>query len=328
MKKILYLILLLCVFGCKKIDFGNPPVLVREDSILNNQSAYMIVLGDIQTYTMDAVNMPYLQNTISWIWSQKQYEKNISSILQVGDVTDCNSTQHWERFYDCTLPIAKEILYVTCVGNHDYDWDAEAKINDRKSTHINKYALFPLTSRSIVEYFEKGRMENIIVANTINGERCDILVLEFGPRVEVLKWADRYVSSHPDRKFILMTHEYLTRAGKRISEESYAELQLRNTTWTTPEQVWQQLVKNNDNIVCVLCGHNGFSAQLFSENSVGRKVPQILFNLQYQNNGGDGWIQLWEFPQQGDSVSVSVYNTITREFHPDPSTSFKFRYRY
>ena len=43
---------------------------------------------------------------------------------------------------------------------------------------------------------------------------------------------------------------------------------------------------------------------------------------------GDSWVQLWEFPEQGDSVSVSIYNTIRREFHSNPETSFKFRYRY
>lgn len=302
--------------------------LMDPDPILRMDVQYIAVLGDIQEYTGSVVFYPYLEHTMNWLWSQKQHGLPINCVLHVGDVTWNNSSAQWSNFYKCTAPCAEDLLYVTCTGNHDYTWDDESLINDRSSTRINEYAAFPLTRSRIVAAFEPNKIENIVVEHTIHGMPFDLLILEFGPRTEVLAWANDYVASHPDRKFILMTHEFLTSKGSRIHSDSYAERQFRNTTASSPEQVWRQLVKENDNILCVLCGHNGFSARLFTKNSAGRPVPQILFNLQYQENGGDGWIQLWEFPFYGDSVSVSVYNTIRREFHPDPATSFKFRYRY
>ena len=102
---------------------------------------------------------------------------------------------------------------------------------------------------------------------------------------------------------------------------------MRNTTVTTPRQLWENLISENDNIVCLLCGHNGFSAHLTTLNKSGRDVEQILFNLQYQANGGDGWVQIWEFPKDKDYATVEVYNTITRQFHPDIH-SFQFKYKY
>ena len=126
-----------------------------------------------------------------------------------------------------------------------------------------------------------------------------------------------------------MTHEYLARKGERVSADSYAELQLRNTTWSTPEKLWTDLIKDNNNIVCVLCGHNGFYGRKFSLNSHGRMVPQVLFNLQYQDHGGDGLIQLWEFPQNNDSVYIDIYHTIQRAWYRDEIFDrFSFRYIY
>lgn len=314
------------LLSCSKMDFELQAE--EEDLILNNQSEYIIVLGDLQIYTSQISNLPYYKGTMDWIWSQTQYGRSINCILQVGDVTDYNSAEHWQWFYNCTVAVAEKIPYITCTGNHDYDWDENGKIYNRNSSLINSYAAFPLTYEKITTFYEEGKIDNIVVSNKIFGEIYDIIVLEFGPRTEVVRWANEYVSSHPERKFILMTHEFLSRQGERVSSGSYAEWQIRNSSWSSPEDVWQKLVKDNDNIVCVLCGHNGFSTQLYSKNTAGRDVPQILFNLQYQENGGDGMIQLWEFPENSDSVSVKVYNTIKQEFHPDSSTSFKFRYRY
>lgn len=37
------------------------------------------------------------------------------------------------------------------------------------STMINSYAAFLLTCQNIIDYFENGKMENIVVLNTIQG---------------------------------------------------------------------------------------------------------------------------------------------------------------
>ena len=320
-------LLFILTISCEKKEFDRQ-YLLPVDSILDTESTYIAILGDIQSYTYSEDYMPFLEYTMNWLRSQKRHGKNVVCILQDGDVTNGNTSVEWQRFNRVTETAAEEILYVASTGNHDYDWDKDNKIIGRRTTHISKYASFPLTLSKIEACYESGRIENMVIHNEIYGSRYDILVLEFGPRKEVLKWAQDYVSSHPDHNFLLLTHEYLTSEGKRITNDSHAELQLKNTTWSVPEDIWQKLVKNNDNIVCVLCGHNGFSSQLFTTNSFGREVPQILFNLQFLENGGDGWIQLWEFPPQSDTVNVSVYNTIRREIHPDKSTKFKFRYRY
>ncbi len=195
---------------------------------------------------------------------------------------------------------------------------------DRNDTDFTKYNSFELTESRIVASYDLDKRENIIARCDLFGENFYFIVLEFGPREEVVQWANDYVQLHKEERFIVLTHEYLTRDGKRL-DDGFFHL-LCNTTSSSPEELWQNLIKDNDNIICVLCGHNGFYSHLLSTNSNGRQVPQILFNLQYQENGGNGIIQLWEFPHNSAYVNISIYNTITREIINPLQITFKYIY--
>lgn len=316
---ILFHILVICL-ACELLDnnpdAGYTPTLVEEDNILKDNSEYIVVIGDIQEYTNNVDYAKYIGQTMDWIWSQVKHGKNIKCVLQTGDLTWYNMRSQYGVFIEYTTPVATLIPYISCPGNHDYDYGEGSIIADRYSTLFSEFTQFNHVCNRIVNRFEPDRMENIIVENYIGNERYDIVALEFGPRVEVIDWVKEHIQSNPEIRYILMTHEDLTGKGVRISTGAYSTRQLRNTTTTTPEQLWQQLINENNNIVCVLCGHNGFSAHLFSENTSGREVAQILFNLKYQDNGGDGWIQLWEeFPKNSNYVNVDTYNTISRQYH-------------
>ena len=296
---------------------------------LNPDSEYIIVLGDIQEYTANPMFYPYLASTMSWIKKELSFGENIQAVLQVGDLTWGNEKTQYEVFYKYTLPIAKSVPFIACIGNHDYSTDKKGKILNRTSTLFSNYVSFDLTKKILVECFENGRFENAIYEIKLHGTTFYVLVLEFGPRREVLDWAFDYIVQHKDESFIVLTHEYLSKGGVRISSGSYAEKQFdSSTTWSTPEEIWQKLIKDNNNVLCVLCGHNSFSEHLFSENSYGRLVPQLLFNIQYLKNGGDGVIQLWEFPLDSDSVNVRIYNTYSQQWYCNGRYDYKFRYKY
>lgn len=298
------------------------------DSVLNDSSEYIAVIGDIQEYMENDDYIDYYVSTVNWILSQHIVKKNINCILQVGDITNDGSKLQFEKFRNNTKYISEYIPFIACIGNHDYKWSSKYEIINRKNTLFSEYISFNKTNELIVARFEDGRMENIVLRNRIGGEDVYILVLEFGPRKEVVKWANDFVRKNRNVKFILLTHEYLTAKGERIDTDSYAEYQIKNTTISTPEELWQDLVKDNNNIMCVLCGHNGFSNVLLSENSSKRMVPQILFNLQYQKNGGDGLLQLWEFPENSDSVYIKIYNTVSHQWYTDDVVVDKFCFRY
>lgn len=301
---------------------------VIPDFNLKSTSDYIVVFGDIQEYTESFLTMKYFNESVFWIKGQYGLGARILDVLQVGDITSTNSKSQWSRFKNASSIITSVLPFFVCTGNHDYSTNMKFQIENRKSTLINEYAHFPLTDSKIKTYYSNTELENY-VAELSDRNHTNLIVLEFGARKEVLAWAIEYVQAHSDERFILMTHEWLTRYGERISIASYAESQFSGfSSYSTPEEIWESLVKPNDNIVCVLCGHNGFSAKLFSTNDAGRDVPQILFNLQYQEHGGNGLIQLWEFPEESEDVHICVYDTINKEWYMPDSTSITFRYSY
>lgn len=299
------------------------------DPIINVSSNYMIVIGDIQEYTNNCVYLPYLNYSLDWIRNQNNMYNNIVSVLQVGDVTNNNQKHQWDNARNAFKHLKDSVMYVWCIGNHDYSWSGEKKISitSRESSMLNKYVSNPLLNNNIVDEFEKDHYDNIIVKNTVGDQRIDIISLEFGPRPDVVQWVTDHVSRHIDRKYILMTHEYMTNEGTLYqSGETFANLQFFKIPFCEPEFIWDNLVKPNDNIICVINGHNGFCKYLESKNNAGRMVPQIMFNLQYQENGGDSMIQLWEFPKDKNEIIISVYNTMKRiEVNP---TEYKYSFTY
>lgn len=290
------------------------------DSIFNPSSDYIVVIGDIQEYTVSDEMNYYLKETCNWIRSQQKYFNCFACVLQNGDLTWANSIPQWNYADIGFSYLGTEVLLIPSIGNHDYTWGKNYEITDRNSTKINSLKTLSTLRRRPMEQFEPNRLDNIIVPIKVGRDTINIIALEFGPRKEVIAWADSIVQANPNGKYFLMTHEFLSGAGQRIDEGSYAALHFPNISHSTPQEIWDNLVYPNDNILCVLCGHSGFCKYLYSPNKTGRKVCQILFNLQYQDNGGDGMIQLWEFPNDENTINISVYNTIKRVFYPDSVT--------
>ena len=298
-----------------------------------NSSEYIAVFGDIQYYT-NSTYINLFQQSLDWILSASD-SLNIVSVLHTGDITQSNNiNKEWRYFKEAMTGFSDKIPFISMIGDHDYTWELDEKrntnsfINDRYSTHFNEYISFPNVTSRIEAAFEADRMENIVVHNVVQGERLDFLLLEFGPRKEVVEWANQWVSSHPDIKYVLMNHEYLEKGGGRRTSGLKCQARLNNTTYTTPEELWEQLVKPNDNILGVLCGHvGGLYALTLDENDFGRKVPQIQHNIQSAEYRYDNWLMLWEFPADSDSVNVSIYNTQTRRFFEDKPVLIRFGYR-
>ena len=312
------------ISACNRLEL---PVPVEENIIVDSSTVYIAVFGDNQ-YTTNAQYIRVYQHSLNWIQKKANEGWLFNCVLHTGDITMNNASYQWDYFSQATKPLAQRIPYISMIGDHDYTWEDNTHIENRGSTHFNDYVKFPITTDKVVAWYEKGKMENIVVENTIYGERLDLLVLEFGPREEVVAWADAYVKSHPDHHFILMNHEYLEMGGGRRTSGLKCKARLRNTTYTTPEQLWKKLIKCNDNIRLVLCGHvGGLYALTIEENDFGRKIPQIQHNIQGPDYRYDNWLMIWAFPEESDSANVYILNTKTEKFFNNQRSLFKFNYK-
>ena len=181
---ILNVIILLLLCACEKEydekeydEINYIPNLVASDIILKDNCDYIVVIGDTQVYTNDLECYSYFTATVDWIWSQCKHGKNIKCVLQTGDVTENNLPKQYQAYYNAMCYIANLIPVISCTGNHDYDW-INYKITDRNSSLFSYYTTFPLLKSKVINYFEKDKMENIIVENYINSVRYDIISIE------------------------------------------------------------------------------------------------------------------------------------------------------
>ena len=312
--------------SCAKIDDFENFEDIPNPYANKSASEFIAVFGDIQYYT-NYSNIKLFKRSLDWI-EYVAKDLKILCALHTGDVTNsCNSAQ-WSHFGNAIKGFSKSIPFITNIGDHDYYWDG-AYINSRNDTSFSEHTEFPLVRNMIETAFEEGRMENIVVRNEIHGQRYDFLLLEFGPRKEVVEWAKEWVTSHPDIKYILMNHEYLESGGGRRVSNLKCKLRLRNTTYVTPDELWNELVKHNDNIVCILCGHVGsLYAVTYEKNDFGRDVCQIQHNIQGSGYRYDNWLMVWEFPEDGDDAIISIVNTRTGLLFDSKESLFTFKYRY
>lgn len=279
------------------------------DDVLSKDSEYIIVMGDTQEYTRNEWSLYYYNVSLNWIATQSKYYA-IQAMLQTGDITSDNTIQQWENYYGVTAKLPKEITVISCIGNHDYTWDSSQYIVDRDSTYYSKFTSLPNTTASICAAYERGRMENIVVELSINNQVFRVLTLEYGPRIPVMEWAKEQIYND-DHNYIILTHEHLTSKGER--DAKYMAGNQFSDNPQSPETVWNDLMFPYSNVKCLLCGHNGFSKVLFSENKYGVQTPQILFNIQYLENGGNGYVEVWEFPKNSRDVYLFVYDTMNRK---------------
>ena len=285
------------------------------DSVINSSDEYIAVFGDVQKYTYSEWTIKPFLRTLTWINTQNNFYNNFACVMEVGDVTNDNIEEEWKIYDDaikqelsCNIPV------FSCTGNHDYTWGDNKRINDRKSSFINQYLSHYFPDSLVKARFEPNRVDNIIVKIPFKHRQIDLIILEYAPRKEAVEWVAELVKNHPDQKYILMTHEMLTSDGE-IASEAYAwsSFYSTNSTWSSPKFIIENILKPCPNVVATICGHNGHAILNDSQLNVdGRNIPIILFNLQYQKDGGDSQVLLLRFPENENLFECITYHTDSR----------------
>jgi hypothetical protein len=185
---------------------------------------------------------------------------------------------------------------------------------------------------------EPERLENSYHLFSAEGRDFVVIALEFGPRKDVVRWANEVAAKHKDRAAILITHAYMYYDDTRYDWKKYADKQTWNphnypVAKTTAddvcdgEELWQNLITKHENFILTLNGHvlkDGLG-RLTTATPSGRSIEQILVNFQMRPNGGDGWLRLLEFQPDGKTVSVCDYSPTRGQRNEGQSNKFTFQ---
>ncbi len=299
----------------------------------NEKDSFTIaVLPDTQNYCQMSPEGFYAQT--QWLVDNKE-SWNIKAVLHLGDITNRNSPAQWDIALQAMSHLDGHVPYCMVPGNHDYSINGNGK--DR-TTLLNKY--FPVEKARAESCFggtydkEPSHMENTYHLFTVSNRSFIVLALEFGPRADVVRWANEIVTKYSDREAILITHAYVYYDETRYDWKQYGSKQKWNphsygmarTTGNDVmdgEELWKNLICQHENFILTLNGHvlgDGLG-RLSTKTPGGRDVHQMLVNFQMKPNGGDGWLRLLEF-RRDRIVSVTDYSPTLHQVNTSPQNQF------
>lgn len=293
-----------------------------------------VMLPDTQTY---AEKYPHIMDAqIDWILDNRE---TIDFVLQQGDLTQNNSEEEWCKVRQSFARLDGVVPYSVVVGNHDMGSEPGKFADVRDTTRFN--TAFPVSLMAqLPAYsgaFEPGKTDNTYYLFRRAGRQWMVLNLEFGPRNEVLAWANELVQRYPDTIVLLNTHAYMYSDDTRQGEGDYWRAQDYGigddqgaSQVNDGEQIWEKLVTKNENIRFVLSGHvlNQGVGTLVSHNEAGRAVYQFLANFQEgvkgSENGGNGWLRIMKvWPQKG-TLEISTYSPYLDRESNDPRHQLRY----
>lgn len=311
--------------GAKLVD-GPPP---RPEA----GSFTVAVLPDTQNYS-EKYPEQYLAQT-EWIVENRE-GRNIAAVLHLGDVTNHNSPAEWENARRAMNQLDGHVPYFMAPGNHDYSQGGVCKDRTTRLSDYFPVAKFKETQNFAAVYDkEPERMENNCQLFSAGGRHFVVIALEFGPRADVVRWANEMAAKYKDREAILITHAYIYYDETRYNwakygpkqtwnPHSYAVAKATQDDVMDGEELWKNLVSKHENFILTLNGHvlNDGLGRVITKTPAGREIPQVLVNFQMKPKGGDGWLRLLEFRADGTTVQTYDYSPTLNQRNESPQNQF------
>jgi 3',5'-cyclic AMP phosphodiesterase CpdA len=296
----------------------------------------LAILPDTQIY---AQNFPQHFDAQTQFLIDNAEKLNLKYVLHEGDITNRNTTDQWDNAKKSMSMLDGKIPYAMAPGNHDYGPKGNGSTRD---SHFNEDRYFGPNSSyaaqdSIGGFFEDGKTDNTWHEFEAGGKKWLVLALEWGPRDEVVEWANKVVEDHPDHQAMLVTHAYMyyddtiydwkTKGTKQNwNPHSYGLEKTTGTSVNDGVELWDKLVSKHPNFRMTFNGHvlqdgAGFRSTAGEHDN---PVHQMLANYQMNKEGGQGDMRLLEFLPDGKTVEVRTYSPVLDRYDERPNQQFTF----
>jgi hypothetical protein len=304
----------------------------------------LAVLPDTQ-YSSEKYPEVFVRQT-EWIAANRQAH-HIRFVAHEGDlVNNPKVTQQWQNAQKAMKVLVDGgVPFSVVLGNHDSGTQHEGQTSSRVTLLNDYFQESDYHNSEAHALFEPGKMENSWHEFSTPTGKHLLLALEFGPRDEVLTWADQVLTQKSDHKVVLVTHAFLYTDNKR-NDWSYDQLHKgrgnpksfpfgKNGDMNDAQDIWEKLITKHPNISFVLNGHVCESGvgYLASVADAGQTVHQILAN--YQDNspipggtvqpprgyGGGGFMRLMQFHPDG-KVRIRTYSPWYDRWLTEPEQDF------
>jgi len=325
-------------------NHGSPGVVVTQPQAAFAPSPdatwSMVVLPDTQNYAKSSVNLPLFFQQTNWIKDNRD-AYNIQLVLQEGDIVNQNSQeqptsgdqtadQQWANARAAMSVLDGVVPYVMAVGNHDLGTTSAQS----RFTQFNDY--FKAADNPLVDPAQGGILRGTMAPNRLenayfelaapDGRKLLVFSLEFWPRQAAVDWANGIAAQpqYEDHTAVLLTHSYMNWDETRWNTGATV---YGLTDGNDGPEMWNELVRKHGNFEMTFNGHIGGDGVGFMRSVAdeGSAVYQMLLNSQFETNGGNGWLRLVEFLEDGTTVRVRTYSPFLDLYRTDPANQFEIR---
>lgn len=232
-----------------------------------------------------------LTATFEYLVEQRAAE-NLVFVAHLGDVVENALASEFAQ----ADPVFKvldraRMPYSVLAGNHDIDGSTD----DGRGETPYLRTFGPQRFRRMTTYGgSTANGYNSYHVFRAAGRQWLLLAMDWRPSDASFAWARAVIAAHPRLPVILTTHELV------YADSGVAELSDHGN------RVWDQLVKDNDQIFLTLNGHFWPSGRLTRQNAAGHDVHLHLANYQDRYYGGSGMVRLYHFDLARNTIDVET----------------------
>lgn len=279
----------------------------------------LAVIPDTQTEVVIPTDRRF-RNRATWLAENKS-ELDLRYALQVGDLVNWGDVapEQYTKASEEIKPLEAAVPWAGALGNHDTGavcaggsacpgektWETV-----RETYGYNK--AFPVSRfPNMRGTFEAGKVDNAYATFSAGGVDWLVLTLELWPRPAAVTWARSVVADHPSHNVIVVTHAYLNGDGSIGQDRGgYGA--------TSPQYLYDNLIKLYPNVKLVFSGHVGESAMRTDTGNAGNKIVSLLQTFHSRTTNP---VRLVEIDTANGTVTSRVYAPYTGESFSGASTS-------
>lgn len=269
------------------------------------------VMPDTQNYTNSADRTHFFFDQTDWIMDNRE-AYDIVAVIHNGDIVGNGDIIAQWNIADDAMSTLEEPLqtlpdgmpYGLCVGNHEQRpiGTADATENSNRFFGVDRF-----TGRSYYGghyggdndeswvHFSTGNLDFVVVNMQYNTD----------PDPAVLAWARSVFKAHPDAFGIVNSH-FIVNAQGNFGAQGRAIY---------------EAVKDLRNVHLMTNGHISAEAHR-SDTFEGHTIHSMLADYQGRNNGGNGWMRIWELSPRAGELTVRTYSPTLDRFETDANSEF------
>ncbi|MBD8000063.1 metallophosphoesterase [Oerskovia gallyi] len=232
---------------------------------------------------------------------------NLQYVFHTGDIVDNHTQPHQWANADAAYSMLDDagLPYGVLAGNHDVG---------HKEIDYGPYSqLFGEARYAANPWYGGSYQDNRGHYDLVTAGGIDFLMLYmgWGPGDDEIAWMNEVLARYPEREAIINLHEYMLTTGG---------------LGPVPQRIYDEVVATNPNVKMVFSGHyhDAFTrVDAFDDDGDGvtdRSVHQILFDYQGLPEGGQSFLRLLQFDNQGRTIHARTYSPyLDRYGSDDPS---------